>query len=66
MALALAFIKVDLKRRPVQHLEGGIVREVLVRDGQQDARRSAGCATVSRMRVSAVAVKAKAEKETKK
>ena len=29
------FVKVDLNRRPVQHLEGGIVREVLVRDGQR-------------------------------
>jgi HlyD family secretion protein len=28
-------VKVDLDRRPVQHLEGGTVREVLVRDGQQ-------------------------------
>jgi membrane fusion protein, epimerase transport system len=27
-------VKVDLNRRPVQHLEGGIVRDVLVRDGQ--------------------------------
>ena len=27
-------VKVDLNRRPVQHLEGGIVREVFVRDGQ--------------------------------
>lgn len=33
--VAPAFVKVDLNRRPVQHLEGGIVREVLVRDGQQ-------------------------------
>ncbi|HET6720713.1 MAG TPA: hypothetical protein VFH22_13750, partial [Rhodocyclaceae bacterium] len=32
--VAPAFVKVDLNRRPVQHLEGGIVREVLVRDGQ--------------------------------
>ncbi len=32
--VAPAYIKVDLNRRPVQHLEGGIVREVLVRDGQ--------------------------------
>src|SRR3954471_24190476 len=29
-----AVVKVDLNRRPVQHLEGGIVSEVLVRDGQ--------------------------------
>jgi epimerase transport system membrane fusion protein len=27
-------VKVDLNRRPVQHVEGGIVREVRVRDGQ--------------------------------
>ena len=33
--VAPAYIKVDLNRRPVQHLEGGIVRAVLVRDGQQ-------------------------------
>ena len=32
--VAPGFVKVDLNRRPVQHLEGGIVREVLVRDGQ--------------------------------
>jgi HlyD family secretion protein len=31
--VAPAFVKVDLNRRPVQHAEGGIVREVLVRDG---------------------------------
>jgi len=29
-----AVVKVDLNRRPVQHLEGGIVRAVYVRDGQ--------------------------------
>jgi HlyD family type I secretion membrane fusion protein len=33
--VASAFVKVDLDRRPVQHAEGGTVREVLVRDGQQ-------------------------------
>ena len=32
--VAQAHVKVDLNRRPVQHAEGGIVREVLVRDGQ--------------------------------
>ncbi|HSV82044.1 MAG TPA: HlyD family type I secretion periplasmic adaptor subunit [Ramlibacter sp.] len=32
--VAPAFVTVDLNRRPVQHLEGGTVREVLVRDGQ--------------------------------
>ncbi len=32
--VAPAFVKVDLNRRPIQHLEGGIVRSVLVRDGQ--------------------------------
>jgi len=32
--VAPAFVKVDLNRRPVQHLEGGTVREVMVRDGQ--------------------------------
>ena len=33
--VAPAFVKVDLDRRPVQHAEGGTVREVLVRDGQR-------------------------------
>jgi HlyD family secretion protein len=33
--IAPAFVKVDLNRRPVQHAEGGTVREVLVRDGQR-------------------------------
>lgn len=32
--VAPAVVAVDLNRRPVQHLEGGIVRQVLVRDGQ--------------------------------
>ena len=35
--IAGAFVKVDLNRRPVQHREGGIVREVRVRDGQRVA-----------------------------
>ena len=35
--VASAFVKVDLDRRPVQHAEGGTVREVLVRDGQRVA-----------------------------
>lgn len=33
--VANAHVKVDLDRRPVQHMEGGTVREVMVRDGQQ-------------------------------
>lgn len=33
--VASAHVKVDLDRRPVQHMEGGTVREVMVRDGQQ-------------------------------
>lgn len=33
--VASAFVKVDLDRRPVQHAEGGLVREVRVRDGQR-------------------------------
>ncbi|MCE2659880.1 MAG: HlyD family type I secretion periplasmic adaptor subunit [Rubrivivax sp.] len=33
--VATAFVKVDLDKRPVQHAEGGTVREVLVRDGQR-------------------------------
>ena len=36
--VAQAFVKVDLDRRPVQHAEGGIVREVRVRDGQRVAQ----------------------------
>jgi len=32
--VAQAYVKVDLNRRPVQHAEGGTVRQVLVRDGQ--------------------------------
>jgi HlyD family type I secretion membrane fusion protein len=35
--VAPSFVKVDLDRRPVQHAEGGIVREVRVRDGQRVA-----------------------------
>ncbi len=33
--VAQGFVKVDQDRRPVQHTEGGLVREVLVRDGQR-------------------------------
>jgi membrane fusion protein, epimerase transport system len=33
--IAQAHVKVDLDRRSVQHAEGGIVREVKVRDGQR-------------------------------
>jgi HlyD family secretion protein len=33
--VAPGYVKVDLNRRPVQHREGGIVRSVLVRDGQR-------------------------------
>ena len=33
--VAPAYVKVDLDRRPVQHAEGGTVREVLVRDGER-------------------------------
>jgi len=32
--VAPGYVKVDLNRRTVQHAEGGIVREVMVRDGQ--------------------------------
>ena len=39
--IASAFVKVDLNRRPVQHREGGIVREVRVRDGQRVAQGEA-------------------------
>lgn len=33
--VAPGLVKVDLNRRPVQHREGGIVKSVLVRDGQR-------------------------------
>lgn len=33
--IAPGIVKVDLNRKPVQHLEGGIVKQVLVRDGQR-------------------------------
>ncbi|MEJ7931752.1 HlyD family type I secretion periplasmic adaptor subunit [Ramlibacter sp. AN1015] len=36
--VAQAYVKVDLDRRPVQHAEGGTVREVKVRDGQRVAQ----------------------------
>ena len=36
--VAPAVVKVDLNRRPVQHAEGGLVREVRVRDGQHVAQ----------------------------
>ncbi|MEY2800630.1 MAG: hypothetical protein RL513_214, partial [Pseudomonadota bacterium] len=39
--VAHAFVKVDLDRRVVQHAEGGIVREVRVRDGQRVAQGEA-------------------------
>jgi len=36
--IASGHVKVDQDRRPVQHAEGGTVREVLVRDGQRVKR----------------------------
>jgi multidrug efflux pump subunit AcrA (membrane-fusion protein) len=33
--IAPAFVKIDLNRKVVQHQEGGIVREILVRDGER-------------------------------
>lgn len=39
--VASAYVKVDLDRKPVQHAEGGIVREVKVRDGQRVAQGEA-------------------------
>ena len=33
--IASGFVKVDMNRKVVQHQEGGIVKEVLVRDGQR-------------------------------
>lgn len=39
--VAPGFVKVDLNRRPVQHREGGIVKSVLVRDGQHVRRGEA-------------------------
>ena len=35
--IAPGFVKVDMNRKVVQHQEGGIVKEILVRDGQQVA-----------------------------
>jgi len=34
-AIAPGFVSVDIKRKTVQHLEGGIVNEILVRDGDK-------------------------------
>ena len=36
--VAPGFVKVDMNRKVIQHQEGGIVKEILVRDGQQVAR----------------------------
>jgi HlyD family type I secretion membrane fusion protein len=36
-SLAQGFVKVEMNRRSVQHAEGGIVREILVREGDQVA-----------------------------
>lgn len=33
--IAPGFVKVDMNRKVVQHQEGGIVKEIMVRDGQQ-------------------------------
>ena len=33
--IAPGFVKIDLNRKPVQHQEGGIVKQVLVRDGDR-------------------------------
>ena len=33
--IAPGFVKVDMNRKVVQHQEGGIVKEVLVRDGER-------------------------------
>ena len=45
--VAQAFVKVDLDRRPVQHAEGGIVREVL-RAGRPARRAGRGAARAGR------------------
>ncbi|MET0961664.1 MAG: hypothetical protein ABWY05_02440 [Noviherbaspirillum sp.] len=37
VVVAPGVVRVDLNRRPVQHREGGIVKRVLVRDGQRVA-----------------------------
>ncbi len=39
--VATGKLKVELNRKTVQHQEGGIVREILVRDGEHVARRPA-------------------------
>jgi HlyD family type I secretion membrane fusion protein len=36
--VASGFVKVDMNRKVVQHQEGGIVKEILVRDGQRVAQ----------------------------
>lgn len=33
--IAIGFVKVDTNRKTVQHLEGGIIKEILVRDGDR-------------------------------
>jgi HlyD family secretion protein len=45
--VAPAEVKVELNRKTVQHAEGGIVSEILVRDGQSVRAGSAGLSRVA-------------------
>lgn len=50
--VAPGFVKVDLNRKVVQHLEGGIVREIKVRDGER-VRQSQPLVVIEDVRVDA-------------
>jgi HlyD family type I secretion membrane fusion protein len=50
--IAQGFVKVDLNRKVVQHLEGGIVREIRVRDGEQ-VRQGQALVVIEDVRVDA-------------
>jgi HlyD family type I secretion membrane fusion protein len=50
--VAPGFVKVDLNRKVVQHLEGGIVREIKVRDGER-VRQSQPLVIIEDVRVDA-------------
>jgi membrane fusion protein, epimerase transport system len=50
--IASGFVKIDLNRKVVQHLEGGIVREIRVRDGEQ-VRQGQALVVIEDVRVDA-------------
>jgi HlyD family type I secretion membrane fusion protein len=50
--IAPGFVKIDLNRKVVQHLEGGIVREIRVRDGEQ-VRQGQALVVIEDVRVDA-------------